>query len=227
MKNNFLGDLEWREPVKPIRFSASIPLDNPTVLLELGCHVDHEGFDLNEIEQLYYKQAGIQLTHDPTLYKDGAGVAGATAIIQPWCEQKQINQDTLLIVDHSQFVYRFPITGPARQQIEEYTPQRLELTRLLSTKFKCGLDLCIDVMVDNRVEPIVHIEWDYDNYEDMYSNRIIVENSIRDMKYDVMVDAILHYNKLARLNKVDAFVQADTRSQLLFGHKSYKLIPTL
>lgn len=28
-------------------------------------------------------------------------------------------------------------------------------------------------------------------------------------------------------NKVDAFVQADTRSQLLFGHKSYKLIPTL
>lgn len=227
MKNNFLGDLEWCDPIKPAAFAATTPLEDPSVLLELGCHIDHEGFDLNEIEQLYYKQQGIALTHDPTLYKDGGGITGATAIIQPWCIQKQVNTNTSLIVDHSQFVYRFPIAGAAREQIESYIPQRPELARLLSTNFKCGLDLCIDVAVDGRVEPVVHIEWDYDSYRDLFRDRHIVEDNVRDMDYDTIINAILHYNKLARKNKVDAFVQADTRSQLLFGHKSYKLIPTL
>lgn len=227
MENKFLGELEWCAPIKPSKFAAVTPLDDPSVLLELGCHIDHEGFDLNEIEQLYYKQQGIALTHDPTLYKDGGGITGATAIIQPWCIQKEVNINTSLIVDHSQFVFRFPIAGAAREQIKSFIPQRPELARLLSTRFKCGLDLCIDVVTEHRVEPVVHIEWDYDNYRDLHRDRLVVEESVKNMNYDAIIDAILHYNKLARTNKVDAFVQADTRSQLLFGHKSYKLIPTL
>lgn len=222
-----LGSIEWVDPIKPTKWTATTPLEDSSVLLELGCHVDHEGFDLNEIEQLYYKAAGISLTHDPTLYKDGGGVSGTNAIIQPWCIQKDINKDTSLIVDHSQFVYRFPISGAARTQIEQFIPKRPELARLLSTNFKCGLDLCIDILIDGRVQPIVHIEWDYESYEGMLCDRVIVEQCVNSMNYDTIIGAILHYNTLAKVNRVDAFVQADTRSQLLFGHKSYKLIPTL
>ena len=39
------------------------------VLTNLSCHVDHEGFDLNEIEQHYYKHNGVFLYHDKTWYK--------------------------------------------------------------------------------------------------------------------------------------------------------------
>ena len=32
---------------------------------------------------------------------------------------------------------------------------------------------------------------------------------------------------MARKNKLDAFTQADVRSMIIFGDKSYKLIPTI
>ena len=51
------------------------------VLLNGTCHVDHEGFDLNEIEQEYHKHNGISLEHDTTWYKDGDAAKGAHAII--------------------------------------------------------------------------------------------------------------------------------------------------
>jgi hypothetical protein len=39
--------------------------------------------------------------------------------------------------------------------------------------------------------------------------------------------AILEFNKLAKDKKIDAFTQADVRSLLIFGEKSYKLIPSI
>jgi hypothetical protein len=207
--------------------SNPIPEDlEKAVLLNLSCHVDHEGFDLNDIEQVYCKANDILLTNDSTWYKDGGKENGATAVIYPW---KIEILDSSLIVDHAHFVFRYAFEGEARKQVLKYAEQRPELYRLLSAKFKCGLDLCIDFI--NRktesVEPIVHIEWDFDNIEEMKSKRMYVESILSDSAWSAILPSILRYNSLCRYNKVDAFDQANTRSMVLFGVKSYKLIPTI
>lgn len=226
--NEFLGTLCWNHPVNPGITHVSTPLKDASILLDtsFGCHVDHEGFDLNQIEQAYHDAHNVSLVHDPTLYKDGAGVAGTYAIIQPWCVQTATSTFDL-IVDHSHFVYRYGINGEAADQIKQHTHQRPELQRLLSSTFKCGLDLCIDLFYRNTVQPIVHIEWDYDNFDEMHIDSQTIYNACVTMNWDKMVPAIINYNNLARVKRVDAFTQANTRSQLLFARNSYMLIPTL
>lgn len=226
--DDFVGTLTWNDILIPQIDGITTPIQDESILLntEYGCHVDHEGFDLNQIEQEYHKAHGVSLTHDPTLYKDGAGPAGTHAIIRPWCEQHEVS-DYKLIIDHSHFVYRYPIRGLAAEQIKQYTSKRPELLRLLAPQFKCGLDLCIDYFKDDEIHPIVHIEWDYDNVEEMYWSAARIRNLCVEMDWETMVPAIVAYNKTAKQLKVDAFTQANTRSQLLFGRNSYMLVPTL
>jgi len=193
------------------------------VLLNYTCHVDHEGFDLNEIEQAYYKHNGISLEHDTTWYKDGDATKGAHAIIQPWLTQTNKSE---LIIDHSQFVFRYPISGDAATQIKRYTKQRPELLRILSTSFKCGLDLCIDYINEERVQPVVHIEWDYTNIQNLLIDVDYVETALQHTDWNEIISVIKRFNRLSK-HSLDAFQQADFRSMLLFGCKSYKLIPTL
>jgi len=47
------------------------------------------------------------------------------------------------------------------------------------------------------------------------------------MDWEQTIKTVLRYNELARENKITAFEQADFRSMLIFGKKSYYLIPTL
>jgi len=205
------------------------PLSNivEAVLLKTGqCHVDHEGFDLNEIERAYYEVNGLSLYHDDTWYKDGGQESGTNSILQPWFVQ---TNKSSLIIDHSHFVFRYPITGEARNQILEYSKERPELLRLLSVNFKCGLDLCIDYIneEDSIIEPVVHIEWDFDNMFDLIKTSLEVKQVIDNKEWIESIPSILRYNKLAKRKKVDAFDQADTRAMILFGAKAYKLISTL
>lgn len=207
-----------------IQISKPLPDDVVEhVLLNYTCHVDHEGFDLNEIEQAYYAHNGISLEHDTTWYKDGDAAKGAHAIIQPWLTQ---HEQSALILDHSQFVFRYPLSGDAAEQVRSYAKQRPELLRILSTSFKCGLDLCIDYIYDDRVIPVVHIEWDYANVRDMLVDVSYVETVLEYTDWNEIISVIKRFNRLSK-HSLDAFQQADFRSMLLFGCKSYKLIPTL
>ena len=198
-----------------------------SILLNESCHVDHEGFDLNKIEQEYYKFNGLSLTQDSTWYKDGGKSNGTNAILQPWIEQYTNTTD--LIIDHSHFVFKYQIVDKAAEQILKYSDKRPELLRLLSTSYKCGLDLCIDYI--NReykvVEPVVHIEWDFDNFIDLKNSAYEVKMLLDSEYWKICLPSILNFNRLAKAKKIDAFAQADVRSMLLFGSKSYKLIPTL
>lgn len=196
------------------------------LLLRGACHVDHEGFDLNEIEQSYYQMNGLEFAKDSTWYKDGGQEYGTNAILQDWIIQTEVSD---LIVDHSHFVFKYPIVGDAAKQIKLYAEKRPELLRLISVNFKCGLDLCIDYINKelNIVEPVVHIEWDFFNVADLISASKEIEEKIESGCIEKTLPAILEFNKLARNNKIDAFTQADVRSLLIFGHKSYKLIPTI
>jgi hypothetical protein len=227
----FQFEFQVNKPRPVNEFAVSTPLPKELLnkfLLKLTSHVDHEGFDLNEIEQAYYYHNGISLSHDTTWYKDGGKSNGTNAVLYPWIAQIPDANDKI-IIDHSHFVFRYPIVGQAREQLLEYSEQRPELLRLLSATFKCGLDLCIDYINLNSktVEPLVHIEWDYSDSDKMQSDAIEIETILKEGSWVSIIPAILHYNKLAKKNNVDAFSQADTRSMLLFASKSYKLIPTL
>jgi hypothetical protein len=213
-----------RPTYQDIQISKSLPKDIAEhVLLNYTCHVDHEGFDLNEIEQTYYKYNNVSLEHDTTWYKDGDASKGAHAIIQPWLVQAG---DSELILDHSQFVFRYPLSGDAAAQVKAYAKQRPELLRILSTEFKCGLDLCIDYIAADRVHPVVHIEWDYRDVSHMLDDIDHVESCLRDTDWKQILPIITRFNYMSKYS-LDAFQQADFRSMLLFGRKSYKLIPTL
>lgn len=214
--------------IRPIYYDIQISNPLPEdiaehVLMNYTCHVDHEGFDLNEIEQEYYKHNNVSLEHDTTWYKDGEAEKGAHAIILPWIQQ---NNASDLIIDHSQFVFRHPIQGLAAEQIKHYSTRRPELLRILSTEFKCGLDLCIDYFTTDRVHPIVHIEWDYRNVIEMIDDIDYVEFTLKNIDWDQFVPIITRFNYISKYS-LDAFQQADFRSMLLFGRKSYKLIATL
>ena len=216
------------ETIRPtyhnIQISNPLPDDIAEhVLLNKSCHVDHEGFDLNEIEQEYYKYNNISLEHDTTWYKDGEASKGAHAIILPWITQ---NESSNLVIDHSQFVFRHPITGNAANQIKQYAKQRPELLRILSAEFKCGLDLCIDYITTDRVYPIVHIEWDYHDVNEMIPDIDYVEHIIQETNWEQIVPIIMRFNHMSKYS-LDAFQQADFRSMLLFTRKAYKLISTL
>ena len=207
-----------------IQISKPLPEDIAEhILLNSTCHVDHEGFDLNEIEQAYYDHNNILLEHDTTWYKDGDASNGAHAIIQPWLTQQEFDD---LILDHSQFVFRYPISGAAAEQVKQYAKYRPELLRILSTSFKCGLDLCIDYLTEDRVQPVVHIEWDYNNVQDMLVDIDYVETALQYTNWDEIISVIKRFNHLSR-GSLDAFQQADFRAMLMFGKKAYKLIPTL
>lgn len=195
------------------------------VLFRLGCHVDHEGFDLNEIEQYYYKYNSVELHHDNTWYKDGGQTMGTNSVLYDWIVQRDTNEK--LIIDHSSIVVKYPITGEAADQLKKYSKDRPELLRMLSSNFKCGLDLCIDCYNEDRVEPIVHIEWDYDDASSLEKDKNYVESILSQLDWKSLLGVILRYNKLARINRISAFDQADFRSMLIFGKKSYNLIPTL
>ena len=228
--------LQISPPHRPLVWSLETPLDEElasTLLLNGQCHVDHEGFDINEIEQRYHKQAGVLLTKDDTWYKDGGGDRATTAVLQPWIEQtNSIDYDAgRLIVDHSHFVYKFPIKGAAEQQVRSYAKKRPQLLRIVSSNFKCGLDLCVDILVgdqDNaRLEPVFHIEWDFANYDMMEANATQLAGYVASKTWIGLVDTILEYNQYAKRNNVSAFEQADFRANLVFGQKAYRLIPTL
>jgi hypothetical protein len=123
-------------------------------------------------------------------------------------------------------VFRYPITGCAATQIKMYAKQRPELLRILSAEFKCGLDLCIDYISEDRVRPVVHIEWDYLDVSDMRIDIDYVETVLQNTNWQEIISVVKRFNMLSK-NSLDAFQQADFRSMLLFGRKSYKLIPTL
>jgi hypothetical protein len=195
-----------------------------SILLNGACHVDHEGFDLNEIEQAYYTHNKVNLSYDKTWYKDGDQMSGTNAVVYPWFIQKDHSE---LVLDHSHFVVKYPIVGEAKIQIEKYATQRPELLRILSARFKAGVDLCIDYFSSERVEPIVHIEWDFDCINELQKASCEIESIIARWEWMDSIPAILRYNQLARKKRIDAFAQADTRSMLLFGEKSYKLLATL
>lgn len=220
-------ELTFASPSKPFKLEADLPLDDPSILLTGGCHVDHEGFDLNEIEQAYYKQNGFSFSQDSTWYKDGDGDRGTNAILQPWAKQTTPIDFDNFVLDHSHFVFKFPIVGQAAIQILDHTKQRPELLRLLSTRFKCGLDICIDYIGSERVEPIVHIEWDFNSFEQMVDQAEFVKHRLEDPNWQSYLHLILEYNSRARAKKLDAFEQADRRALLFFQKKSYILIPTL
>ena len=210
------------------KYAVSQPLpDNVAqdLLLSGACHIDHEGYDLNEIEQAYYEHNNIQLNKDNTWYKDGGQNSGTNAILQSWFIQT--SQAHSLVLDHSHFVFKYPIVGAAREQLLSYATKRPELYRILSVNFKCGLDLCIDYYNTDRVEPIVHIEWDYETVHEMLKASKYVETIMSNHEWANTIPTIIRYNDLARKNKIDAFKQADTRAMILLGHQSYKLIPTL
>ena len=222
-------DYKCYSPYSVNQYMVHNPLSSMVAagLLKTGqCHVDHEGFDLNEIERAYYEINGLSLYHDDTWYKDGGQEAGTTAILQPWFVQ---TNKSSLIIDHSHFVFRYPIMGEARNQILEFSKERPELLRLLSVNFKCGLDLCIDYInkEDNIIEPVVHIEWDFDGMFDLIKAASEVMQLVDNKEWIESIPSILRYNKLAKRKKVDAFDQADTRAMILFGAKAYKLISTL
>ena len=72
-------DYKCYSPYSVNQYMVHNPLSSMVAagLLKTGqCHVDHEGFDLNEIERAYYEINGLSLYHDDTWYKDGGQESG-------------------------------------------------------------------------------------------------------------------------------------------------------
>lgn len=204
-----------------------LPENQVELLLTESCHIDHEGYDLNSIEQAYYNINNISVSYDSTWYKDGGKTSGTNAVILPWAIQKPTV--TNVLIDHSHIVFRYPITGAAKQQIIQYASIRPELLKLISVNFKCGVDLCIDYIDSERnlVEPIVHIEWDFSNITELQNSMEQIKKIVDETNWTDAISIIRKFNKLAKQNKCSAFDQADTRAMMIFAEKSYKLIPSI
>lgn len=200
------------------------PLEDESILLTGQCHIDHEGFDLNEIELAYYKTNGYSLYHEPTYYKDGGMNNGTNAVLTKWLyTEKPIYP---YILDHSHFVIRYSFEGAARRQVLKYVKQRPELYRLVSGVKKFGLDFCLDYIneEEKKIEPIVHIEWDYNDSTEFEKDVKFVQYVVNNVDWN---EELTYIKKVNRLTGKDAFYLADLRAQSIFGRKSYKLIPTL
>lgn len=137
-------------------------LKNPSVEVEIDdkCFAnpnivnffDKDGYELTELEQLYYQAQGYPITNY---------TAGHPGFFQPWIS---IDHEHLSI-DHSCVMYRCDFQKHAKEQILKHKLNNKRLGWLLTSQQKWGLDIDIDYCDENFALEVIHLEWDAPNAE--------------------------------------------------------------
>jgi hypothetical protein len=114
-------------------------------------HFDNDGFQLNRLEQMYYDAHGIRIEE----------CLGVQAAHYTWATVNHKNY----ILDHSMILTRCGYAGQALEQLKEHSKEFPYLRKYLTTKPKWGLDFALEYFDEDSYIEVIHIEQDYNTYE--------------------------------------------------------------
>ena len=126
-------------------------------------HFDNDGFQLNRLEQLYYRRARIKISE----------CLGVMSAQQPWFT----STDAKLLIDHSFIVTRYEYVKDAKQQLYALTDLFPYLRKYTLLKPKWGIDFALEYAGKEYIE-VVHIERDYRSYREAADAKAITEEFI-------------------------------------------------
>lgn len=159
-------------------------------------YFDNDGFELTEIELLYYEMHGINVQK---------------GILNHSCDQREwiIMDQGKLMIDHSMILQRWEFAGDAYEQIKSHTDKLPRAVKLLNIVPKWGLDFALDCY-DNNAFEVIHIEVDYRSYEQAQSAKIHLEKQILDTDWNDFAKQI--YNKREEWAGLTGFAQNDWKA---------------
>lgn len=170
---------------------------------------DKDGYELNHVEELYYRHNNINLS-EKHLYH--------TANHVTWFYDTE-HSNTGVTLDHSMIVTRYEYGGPARRQIRKLVNVNPLLNKLLGVKMKWGIDISIDYVYDGGAIELFHIEQDFTDVNHANETKFAAEQLVLNTDWEqVARDIIQHRNKWEHLNSDD---QADWKARHVGWHRAF------
>lgn len=112
-------------------------------------YYDKDGFELTKLEKAIYAINGVEM--NDYLHNLCSQL--------PWIEQIS-GEDQGLYLDHSMILHRFEFGGEAREWLMRHQASIPQMTKLIKTQPKWGIDFSLDSIVDGDVIEVFHIERD-------------------------------------------------------------------
>jgi hypothetical protein len=138
-------------------------------------HFDNDGFQLNFLEQQYYRARGIKIVE----------CLGVFAAHYDWCT---ISSGSNFILDHAMVITRCSYIGQALEQIKHHSKQYPYLKKYLLARPKWGLDFALEYVDDNGYLEVLHFEKDFLNLEQALSSKKQLEKQLLSTNWDKFVD---------------------------------------
>lgn len=148
----------------------TLPINNDAVLSTPMLYFDKEGYELNQLEQAYYK---INTVHT-------SRILNHICCQQEWI-LSQVEPRVGAYFDHCMILTRWDYQEEAREQLEKLSQKRPSLNKLLKIKPKYGLDLAMEFQWENgNITEIFHIELDRHNLSDILEWKSKIEKLVSD-----------------------------------------------
>ena len=131
-------------------------------------YFDKEGFELNKLEQAYYRVNGIHIGR--SLYHICAEQEWILGPIEPRVGP---------YFDHCMILTRYDYGLDARTQLEKLASKRPCLNKLLKIKPKWGIDISMEYQwPDGDITELFHIEIDKNNLDEILEWKSKIENIV-------------------------------------------------
>ena len=187
------------------QFSPNAHITNPLFDEEvLGWsmkYFDKDGFEINHLEQIYYKYSKIDISQEHLFH---------TANHVDWIVDTE-KSDMGCVVDHSMISTRWAFDGEAKEQLIRLSKQKPTLNKLLAIRPKWGIDFSLDYVYTGGCMELFHIEADYWSYEEAVEGKLKAEKLI--MSTDWSAEADLVMQKKSEWENLNADDQADWKAQ--------------
>lgn len=152
-------------------------VSNDVITEEYIRYFDNDGFELSFLEQEYYKENNVPIN----------------LTLNHFCDQRtwMTYTDENLILDHSMVLQRWEFKGEAKEQLETKKTQYSQLNKYLKLKAKWGIDFSLEYYKDDIVLEVLHMEMDYQNYDEALSAKKFFEEKFISTDWNHFTDSLL------------------------------------
>lgn len=184
-------------------------IEDQSVLDRSMLYFDKEGYELNDLEQAYYKHNSVPINR----------ILNHACCQETWIESAIEPQEGPYF-DHCMIVTRWDYQEAAREQLERLSAQRPSLNKLLKIKPKWGIDLSMEYQWPNGdVTEVFHIEMDRHSISEINEWKQRVEELVFSRDWtDVAKSMLDHKSEWEYLNSDE---QSDWRCRYIGLPRAY------
>lgn len=152
-------------------------VSNDVITEEYIRYFDNDGFELSYLEQEYYRENKVPVSH----------------ILNHACDQREwlTCKHENFKVDHSMILQRWEFTREAREQLENKKIQFPQLNKYLKINSKWGIDFALEYYKDDIAIEVLHIELDYNNYYEAVGAKHFFEEKLISTDWEHFVRSLI------------------------------------